>query len=131
MASRQHLPDAIQQIIKSYLMKISLQASQYEVFWHAISSRTVQIAESFSEFQKSIPTEVNQQLKIALGVNSLFVCPLRASNQLIGVMLIGIPLDKSDITPYLQNLAERLTGTVSIAVENHLLYQELQEATAQ
>lgn len=130
MASRQRLPDSARQIIKSHLVKISLQTSQEGIFWQAIASQKVQIAANFTDFIKNIPSEDDQALKTALGVSSLFVCPLRASNQLIGVLAIGLPLNESDITPYLHNLAERLTGAVSIAVENHLLYEELQEATA-
>jgi signal transduction histidine kinase len=40
-----------------------------------------------------------------------------------------VPSKKDDVSAFLKNLAERLTATVSIAVENHLLYEELQDAS--
>ncbi len=74
--------------------------------------------------------KIQEELQTTLGVKNTFACPLRASDKLIGYLILGTAVSRTDTSAYIRNLVERLTSTVSIAVENGLLYKELQEASA-
>jgi len=130
VASRDRMPKETQEAIKLHLENLPVHSSGHNTLTHAVSTREVQIAKGFAEVKKGISPSDDEQLKAGLSTSSLFICPLRATNRFLGVMVAGVPIAEPDISPYLKNLAERLTSTVSIAVENHLLYEELQELTA-
>ena len=77
---------------------------------------------------EELPKEL-AELQNSLECKTLFVCPLNASNGFIGVLVLGLPVET--VSEYQRNLLDRLTGTVSIAVQNHVLDAELQAASAQ
>ena len=94
-------------------------------------SNRLEIIDSFSLFNDSISVDDSDSLKEYLSIQSLFVCPLQAGQGLIGILVLGVPLPKDKITVSLVTLVERLVSTVSIAVDNHLLYRQLQEVSEQ
>jgi len=129
IACRERIAAQAHELLKSDLASLPIY-SNHSVLSQAISTRKVHIAKGFAGIKNSLEPADDKLLRSSLGVSSLFVCPLRASNRFLGVLLIGVPLEEDQISPYLKTLADRLTSTVSIAVENHLLYEEIQDVTA-
>lgn len=68
-------------------------------------------------------------LKKETGIKNWFVCPLGARWESIGVMIIGIPVAVSRLLPYRRTLIERLSSAVGVAIDNKLLYKEIQESS--
>lgn len=130
LASRERLTAEVQSLIKLQLSNIPLHSGRGGALAQAVTSRRVQIVDSLRDIKKNLSPSEDKRLKDGLSSSSFFICPLHASNKSIGFLVIGVPLEKHDISPFLENLADRLTSTISIAVENHILYEELQEATA-
>ncbi len=77
----------------------------------------------------NLESEVETVLKSNLNYQALFSCSLVATDGMIGALLLGMPIKHEDVSEYQNGLIERLTGAISIAVENHILYAELQAAT--
>jgi len=54
--------------------------------------------------------------------------PLVVRNELIGVMVIGLRDEEYDLSEYTKDLLERLAQVIGIAIDNALLYNQLQNA---
>src|SRR5581483_7389222 len=65
--------------------------------------------------------------KADLGTNSLFICPLQSNGIMFGILVLGQPADE-ERAEYQRNFVERLTAAISIAIENQILYDQLQTA---
>jgi signal transduction histidine kinase len=116
--------------VDDFLNKVSLHPHHNNVLVQAIKSGKLHLAGSFTSVHSTIDQVQSQHLKSLLGVNTLFMCPLKASTGTLGLLLLALPQDKEEVSSFQINLADRLGSTVSIAIENSLLYEEIQEATA-
>lgn len=107
---------------------------------------------SFSEINNVVIQSVNdKRLKIASGldnvllipnssasdamthaniIKSIFSYPLSVRSELIGAMVIGMKQDEQSISEYRRDMLNRLADTVGIAMDNALLYNEVQAANA-
>jgi signal transduction histidine kinase len=112
------------------LNKISLHPHHSNDLAQAIKSGKLHIANGFDHVHSTIDKSQSQQLKEALKAHTLFICPLKASTGTLGLLLLALPQSQDEISDFQKNLAERLGSTVSIAIENSLLYEEIQKATA-
>lgn len=99
-------------------------------FAHAITSRKAQLVSGYTHLSKEIDDKKNSELKEKLNTGSIFVCSLQAGSRPIGALVLGLPASKSEVSEFQHNLVDRLASTISIAVENHLLYEELQKVTS-
>jgi signal transduction histidine kinase len=71
-----------------------------------------------------------RNLNNQLSVQSMFLCPLVAGNNQIGLLILGMPVPPNQVSEFLKGLVDRLSNAVSIAVQNRLLYEQLQKASA-
>ena len=71
-----------------------------------------------------------RNIQQALSVTSLLVYPLVVRSEVIGSMVIGLDDGKKPMSQYekWKDFVDRLPDVVAIAVNNALLYQEIQEA---
>lgn len=120
-----------EQMLQSYLKTVAIHSPQENAISQVVSTSKIHIATEFTGFSPQITQPISDSLKSGLSVSSILVCPLIAGNFLQGLLLLGLSVTSQEISNYQKNLVERLTGTVSIAMENRLLYQELQEASSQ
>jgi signal transduction histidine kinase len=74
----------------------------------------------FSEEQSKIAQEI-------MGINASFVYPLIVRDIVIGAMVISID-DREEHSEFKNELIDRLSGVIGIAIDNSLLYQGLQDA---
>ena len=77
---------------------------------------------------KGISEEETKAIQEEIGIKSIIVYPLIVRKDLIGILVIGIIEDESEITPDYKALIDRLAGVVGIALDNSLLYESIQEA---
>ncbi len=112
------------QLLKTHLSKASLHPPR------SPKKGDIRLVSSFTTIKPELADSVNDKLKETLQVKTLFICRLRAGSGPIGLLVLGQPSGKNELSEYQKTLVERLTATISIAIENQLLYQELQEASA-
>lgn len=63
-----------------------------------------------------------------LNTKSIYAYPLALRGEIIGVLSISLGETPSDISDYERDLMERLAGIIGIAIDNSLLYKDIQEA---
>ena len=73
----------------------------------------------FSQEQSRIVQEI-------IGINVSFVYPLIVGGEAIGAMVISLN-DQEGHSEFKNELIDRLAGVIGIAIDNSLLYQEIQE----
>ncbi|HSA83689.1 MAG TPA: GAF domain-containing protein, partial [Patescibacteria group bacterium] len=108
----------------------SLQLTQTEnIIVQAISEQTRKFAQNAkgvlitdSDFAKS---DVQQAL---LQVKMVQVFPLVVRNEVIGVLVLSLTEDEQSLSEFRRDLLTRLADTIGIALDNSLLYNEVQVA---
>jgi signal transduction histidine kinase len=70
-----------------------------------------------------------EHIQRALEATSFFVTSLKVRDELIGAMVIGSRSNLKDLSHFEQSLIDRLTGVIGIALDNTMLYAEIQEAS--
>ena len=63
-------------------------------------------------------------------IKSVFVYPLSVRAELIGAMVVGLKEEEQVVSEYRRDMLNRLAETVGIAMDNALLYNEVQAANA-
>lgn len=94
----------------------------------AIKTRFMQLTHGLNK--TLIPHFSDEQSKLAqeiIGINASFVYPLIVRDEVIGAMVISIN-DREGHSEFKNELIDRLAGVIGIAVDNSLLYQEIQNA---
>lgn len=94
----------------------------------AINGQEITVTTLEQIIGKQVDPAVLPKISKALGVETVFACPLIVRGKPIGGALIGSNLPQAEISEFKHNLVERLTGVIAIAMDSSLLYQELQMA---
>ena len=71
--------------------------------------------------------EQSKDIEEAIGITASFVYPLVVKEEVIGAMLISIN-DAEGLSEFKNALIDRLAGVIGVAINNALLYQEIQRA---
>ena len=74
----------------------------------------------FSDGESKLAAEI-------IGITASFVYPLVVREDVIGAMLVSIN-DKEGLSQFKNDLIDRLAGVIGVAIDNALLYQEVQGA---
>ncbi|QQG40613.1 MAG: GAF domain-containing sensor histidine kinase [Candidatus Levyibacteriota bacterium] len=95
----------------------------------AIKGKNIEITHDLLEVLKPYAFQ-NQidQLQTVLQIKSSLIYPFIVRDEVIGAMIICIGESEALLFQYQQDLIERLSGVVGIAIDNALLYKELQQA---
>lgn len=94
----------------------------------AVKTRRMQITHGLNN--TLTPHFSNEQSKLTqeiIGITASFAYPLVVKEEVIGAMLISIN-DKEGLSEFKNDLIDRLAGVIGVAIDNALLYQEIQEA---
>ncbi|MBI5123609.1 GAF domain-containing sensor histidine kinase [Candidatus Roizmanbacteria bacterium] len=71
----------------------------------------------------------NPEIKQALiAIKSVHIFPLVVRNELIGVLVIALAEEESNLSEYKRDLLTRLSDSIGIGIDNSLLYNEVQAA---
>ncbi len=103
-------------------------AEESNLIVKAIKTRFMQLTHGLSN--TLIPHFSNEQSKTAqgiIGINVSFVYPLIVRDEVIGAMVISLN-DQEGHSEFKNELIDRLAGVIGIAIDNSLLYQEIQGA---
>lgn len=94
----------------------------------AVKTRFMQLAHGLNN--TLIPHFSAEQSKLAqeiIGVSVSFVYPLIVRDEVIGAMVLSID-DQEGHSEFKNELIDRLAGVIGIAIDNSLLYHEIQDA---
>ncbi|GEM_PF-695113 len=72
--------------------------------------------------------EESQKIQEAANVKSSLIYPLIVRDKVIGAVIISIGENEAGLSEYQRDLLNRLVNLIGIAIDNALLYQEIQEA---
>jgi signal transduction histidine kinase len=125
--------DEITQIEYSFGFKFSSVAipldHQENIITKAFTEKIVQVAHSlFDVFVPVVSEEKAKQIQEVLSIITIIVYPLIVRNNCIGAFVIALDLNENNLNDYQHDLRERLPGVVAVAMNNALLYQEIQQA---
>lgn len=115
------------QLLEETLSMISLH-SQTELA-ATYADGTIRHTASFTALSAKISKPEGERLRSLLSVQTLFICPLKVGTKKFGVLILGLPSKTSEISQFVNTLIGRLTNTLSIAIDNLLLDEELEEAS--
>lgn len=107
---------------KSYLTEISLSQADNSVI-QAINERKLKITPSLGNV--ILKQDGNETME---NIKSVYTYPLSVRSELIGAMIIGLKEDEQSVTEFRRDLLNRLAETIGIAIDNALLYSEVQAA---
>lgn len=94
----------------------------------AVNERTVKSSSKIGEvFLYDLPIEQLQKMQENAGIKSFVVYPLIVREYVIGTMMIGLEETQDAMSEYQRDLLVRLVGVIGIAIDNALLYNEVQE----
>lgn len=69
-----------------------------------------------------------KKMQELLTIASILVYPLVVRDEIIGAMVVSLGQAEVTLTQFQRDLVSRLAGVIGIAIDNALLYQEIQEA---
>ena len=113
-----------QQSRRSYITEIPLANTANPVV-QAILNRSLKISPTLDGLVVSPPSPEGIQ---ETDVKSVLVYPVIVRNELIGAMVIGLKDVEEAISEYRKDLMSRLAQVIGIAMDNALLYNEVQDA---
>lgn len=95
----------------------------------SIKEKKTQISHNLLDILKPyvFPNEVSR-MQETLHIASSLIYPFIVRDQVIGAMIICLSESETELFRYQQDLIERLAGVIGIALDNAVLYQELQLA---
>ena len=101
----------------------------FNVIIQAINERQIKFSHSLDNLLFSADQEeIADEIQLKMGVKSVVVFPLVARNQLIGAMVICLTHKEEELLDYQRTLIDRLGELIGIAMDNAMLYQQVQEA---
>lgn len=107
---------------KSYFTEISLSQNE-NIIIQAINEKKLKITPSLGNVL--LPQDGSEQLA---NIKSVYTYPLSVRSELIGAMIIGLKEDEPSVSEFRRDLLNRLAETIGIAIDNSLLYSEVQAA---
>lgn len=103
--------------------------SENNILVRAFKLRTMQITNKYYDLvTPDFSQEEADLIQKTLNVKSVFVYPLIVRSQAIGVISISLVEEVAKVSEYEQDLINRLVDVIGIAIDNSLLYKEIQAA---
>ena len=85
----------------------------------------------YSLFVPALDRATSEKIQKTVKVKTSLVYPVRARGKTIGVMIISISRDESQLSAYEKESIESLVDVVGIALDNAMIYESLESATEQ
>lgn len=110
-------------------LKIPLSAKE-NISIQAIETGQVKITHDlYDVFRPVLDKDLSSHLQQTVGVTTALVYPIRARGKVVGVMIVSIARQASELFSYEKESIEELFDVVGIALDNARVYGELREAT--
>lgn len=95
----------------------------------SINEKTMQVTHDLYDVLTPHFNEAEaKKMQELLGIASVLVYPLVVRDETIGAMAVSLGQPEVSLTQFQRDLVSRLAGVIGIAIDNALLYQEIQEA---
>lgn len=109
-----------------YSLKMPL-GDETNIIIRTITDKKMQKTDNMHSIFKSYLTEeICKKIQETAGIKLFHIYPLIIRAEAIGVMIISPKEDNEPFFSYQEGLIERLPGVVSIAIDNALLYQNIE-----
>lgn len=106
--------------------KISL-VLENKVIVQAVRQRRIRVTNNFYETMLyNIDPKLGQNIIEISNVKTSIIFPLFVRGEVIGVMVVCLEEDEKDLSEFHGYLLDRLVGVIGIAIDNALLYNEVQ-----
>lgn len=125
--------DGVRQIEQFFKLKftdlpISLAQKENSIV-KAFTEKAVQVSHDLYEVLcPTITKEQSRQMQEMLSIITITIHPLIARGSAIGALVLSLDMSENNLNKYQHDLRERLPGVIGIALNNALLYQEIQQA---
>lgn len=121
--------NAEKQFGRKYLEQpVSLTQSQ-NVMVQAVMEQKMHMTDNlYDVLQPSFSLQESVEIQKNLGITHVLIYPLIVRQEMIGVMVIAIEKSDEVKSAYQRDLLDRLPGVIGIALDNALLYQNIQTA---
>jgi len=125
--------DAIAQIeqffkLKFVAMPVSLDDSD-NIIAKAFIEKRVQVShDMYDVLGPTIAKDQAKQIQEMLSILTITVYPLISRGSAIGALVLSLDQSENNLNNYQHDLRERLPGVIGVAMDNALLYQEIQLA---
>ncbi|HUD44190.1 MAG TPA: GAF domain-containing sensor histidine kinase [Patescibacteria group bacterium] len=133
-----YLPDSIYEIHESLLKKIytldDIPLSQVDnLLVKAVVDKEVKQTNNILDFFKGLPIETEDadgitKIQKEANIKTSFVYPLVVRSQVIGGMIICLNESTEELSDYQKDLLSRLHSMIGIAMDNALLYKQVQDS---
>ncbi|CAN5180123.1 hypothetical protein BH11PAT1_BH11PAT1_5500 [soil metagenome] len=112
----------------SYNLHIPLTNLQFTSV-QAISERTVKASANLADMcLYNLPLEVLSKIQEFAGIKSFVVYPLSVRGEVLGTMMVGIDEAPGNLSEFHRDLLNRLISAIGIALDNAILYNEVQSS---
>lgn len=99
-----------------------------KVIIQAVRQKRIRVTNNFFETMLyNIDPKLIPALTPLIEVKTSVIFPLVVRNEVIGVMVVCLEEDEKDLSEFHGYLLDRLVGVIGIAIDNALLYNEVQE----
>ncbi|MEK7499263.1 MAG: hypothetical protein AAB649_01515, partial [Patescibacteria group bacterium] len=125
--------DAIKQIeqffkLKFVAMPVSLNDSDNIIVRAFIEKRAQVSHDMYDVLGPTIAKDQAKQIQEMLSILTITVYPLISRGSAIGALVLSLDQSENNLNNYQHDLRERLPGVIGVAMDNALLYQEIQLA---
>lgn len=112
----------------SYNPAVSLTNTQYAIV-QAISERTIKATAKLTDILLyTLSDQDATKIQELSGIKSFVVYPLSVRGEIIGTLVVGVEEEVGHLSDFHQDLLNRLLSAVGIALDNSVLYNEVQES---
>ncbi len=95
----------------------------------AVKERSTQVTHDMMDVLAPYYTAVEvEKIETIVGIQSSLIYPLIVREEIIGAMIISISQSEESLFQFQKDLIDRLAGVIGIAIDNAMLYQEIQQA---
>lgn len=112
-------PDAPPITTHTFFTQVSLD-DNFNLLVQAMKEKSFKVSDTLKDILTHDENKENELTK------SVFIYPLIVRDQLIGAMVVGLREEKQYISDFEKDLLGRLAGVIGIAMDNALLYAEVQ-----
>lgn len=120
----------IEQFFKITFTDFSVSLEQKEnSITKAIEQKTVQVSHDlYDVLGPTIAKDRAKQIQEMLNILTITVYPLIVRGNAIGALVFALDSSENNMTSYEHDLRERLPNVIGVAMDNALLYQQIQQA---
>jgi len=113
-----------------YGMKISIKEEDNPIVKTFREKQIHRTHNLFSLFKSHLTHDGCSKIQKAIGMTSFYIFPLIVRGKIIGVFVVGLGEQGKYIVQFKNDLINQLPGVIGVAINNALLYKQIQEVNS-